>query len=77
MFGAIFETQAGVASGFCFAFDVASNTVSSMLAMTAGEGAGVWMAGQGAAADTQGFLYVLTGNGDFDGASQWGESFSN
>jgi len=75
--GTIFETQAGVASGYCFAFDVASNTVSAMLAMTAGEGAGVWMAGQGAAADTQGFLYVLTGNGDFDGASQWGESFSN
>ena len=73
--GTIFETQAGVASGYCFAFDVASNTVSAMLAMTAGEGAGVWMAGQGAAADAQGFLYVLTGNGDFDGATQWGESF--
>jgi len=73
--GTIFETQAGVASGYCFAFDVASNTVTAMLAMTAGEGAGVWMAGQGAAADAQGFLYVLTGNGDFDGATQWGESF--
>jgi hypothetical protein len=73
--GTIFETQAGVASGYCFAFDVASNTLSAMLAMTAGEGAGVWMAGQGAVADTQGFLYVLTGNGDFDGATQWGESF--
>ena len=46
-----------------------------MLATTAGEGAGVWMAGQGAAADAQGYLYVLTGNGDFDGVSQWGESF--
>jgi hypothetical protein len=73
--GTINETQAGVASGYCFAFDVASNKVSAMLAMTAGEGAGVWMAGQGAAADAQGNLYVLTGNGDFDGASQWGESF--
>src|SRR5271169_1970485 len=73
--GTIFETQAGVASGYCFAFDVASNKVSAMLAMTAGEGAGVWMAGQGAVADAQGFLYVLTGNGDFDGVSQWGESF--
>jgi hypothetical protein len=72
--GTIFETGTG-ASGFCFAFDVASNTMSAMLAMTAGEGAGVWMAGQGAAADAQGFLYVLTGNGDFDGVSQWGESF--
>jgi hypothetical protein len=72
--GTIYETGMG-AAGFCFAFDVASNTVSAMLATTAGEGAGVWMAGQGPAADAQGNLYVLTGNGDFDGVSQWGESF--
>ena len=73
--GTINETQAGVASGYCFAFDVATNAVTAMLAMTSGEGAGVWMAGQGAVADAAGFLYVLTGNGDFDGVSQWGESF--
>jgi hypothetical protein len=73
--GTINETQAGVASGYCFAFDVATNTITAMLAMTSGEGAGVWMAGQGAVADAQGFLYLMTGNGDFDGASQWGESF--
>jgi hypothetical protein len=73
--GTIFETQAGVASGYCFAFDVATNKNSAMLATTAGEGAGVWMAGQGAAADPEGHLYVITGNGDFDGTSQWGESF--
>jgi hypothetical protein len=72
--GTIYETGAG-ASGYCFAFDVASNTLSSMLALTAGEGAGVWMAGQGPAADSQGYLYLVTGNGDFDGLSQWGESF--
>jgi hypothetical protein len=46
-----------------------------MLALTAGEGAGVWMSGQAAAADPEGFLYVITGNGDFDGVSQFGESF--
>jgi hypothetical protein len=73
--GTTLETQAGVASGYCFAFDVASNKLSTMLALTAGEGAGVWMAGQGAVADGQGFLYVITGNGDFDGSTQWGESF--
>jgi hypothetical protein len=73
--GTVKETQAGVSSGFCFAFDVASNKVSTILAMTAGQGAGVWMAGQGPAADPEGFLYILTGNGDFDGMSQWGESF--
>jgi hypothetical protein len=72
--GTVYETGAG-ASGYCFAFDVANNKVSAMLALTSGEGAGVWMAGQGAAADEQGNLYVLTGNGDFDGNSQWGESF--
>jgi len=72
--GTIFETGQG-ANGFCFAFDVASNQLSAMLALTAGEGAGVWMAGQGAVADPNGFLYVLTGNGDFDGVSQYGESF--
>jgi len=72
--GTIYETAAG-AAGFCFAFDVASNKLGPMLALTAGEGAGVWMAGQGIAADAQGNLYVLTGNGDFDGVTQWGESF--
>ena len=72
--GTIYETAAG-ASGYCFAFDVASNKMTAMLALTAGEGAGVWMAGQGAAADPEGNLYVITGNGDFDGVSQWGESF--
>jgi len=73
--GTIFETEAGVASGYCFAFDVASNKMAAMLATTAGEGAGIWMAGQGAASDPEGHLYVITGNGDFDGTSQWGESF--
>jgi hypothetical protein len=72
--GTIYETGAG-ASGYCFAFDVASNKMTAMLALTAGEGAGVWMAGQGAAADPEGNLYVITGNGDFDGMNQWGESF--
>jgi hypothetical protein len=72
--GTVFETATG-ASGYCFAFDVASKKVSAMLALSAGEGAGVWMAGQGPAADAQGFLYLITGNGDFDGTSQWGESF--
>ena len=72
--GTIFETNTG-AAGFCFAFDAAGNKLTAMLALTAGEGAGVWMAGQGIVADPQGNLYVLTGNGDFDGVTQFGESF--
>ena len=72
--GTIYETGTG-ASGYCFAFDVKTNKISALLAMTAGEGAGIWMGGQGPAADAQGHLYVITGNGDFDGVTQWGESF--
>ena len=72
--GTIQETSKG-AAGYCFAFDVATNKVAAMLATTAGEGAGIWMAGQGASADADGNLYVITGNGDFDGATQFGESF--
>jgi hypothetical protein len=72
--GTVFETGGG-AAGYCFAFDVASNKLTAMLALTAGAGAGVWMAGQGAVADSAGHLYVITGNGNFDGKSQWGESF--
>jgi hypothetical protein len=71
--GTIYEVAEG-ASGFCFAFDVAANRMAAMLAMTAGHGAGVWMAGQGIVADPHGDLYVMTGNGDFDGKSQWAES---
>lgn len=71
--GTIYETSSG-SSGFCFAFDVASGRQSAILALTAGRGAGVWMAGQGIVADSAGDLYVITGNGDFDGKSQWGES---
>jgi len=72
--GTVYETSQG-AAGFCFAFDVATNQVAALLAMTSGEGAGIWMAGQGPAADANGNLYVITGNGDFDGVNQWGESF--
>jgi len=72
--GTFYETAKG-AAGYCFAFDVQKNALTAMFALSSGEGAGVWMAGQGAAADPEGFLYLITGNGNFDGVSQWGESF--
>ena len=68
------ETAPG-AAGFCFAFDVSTNRITTMFATTDGKGAGIWMGGQGIVADPAGDLYVLTGNGDFDGVSRWGESF--
>ncbi len=33
------------------------------------------MGGQGLASDPYGFLYTLTGNGSFDGKTEWGECF--
>ena len=73
--GTIQETAAN-ARGWVIACDVASNTVSAGWASTSRySGGGIWMAGQGVAADSDGFLYALTGNGSFDGVTEFGESF--
>ncbi|HEY4186240.1 MAG TPA: hypothetical protein VGP07_14280 [Polyangia bacterium] len=72
--GTVMETGSK-AAGWIFAFDCATNTIAATLATSAGEGAGIWMGGQGLAADDQGYLYAITGNGDFDGKTQLGESF--
>jgi hypothetical protein len=41
---------------------------------TYGGAGGVWMGGGGPVADTDGFVYVTTGNGPYDGSTAWGES---
>ena len=40
-----------------------------------GEGGAIWHSGRGLAADDAGGVYSMTGNGDFDGAGDFGESF--
>lgn len=40
----------------------------------AGEGGAIWQSGRGLAADETGSLYVITGNGDYDGVSNFSES---
>jgi outer membrane protein assembly factor BamB len=40
-----------------------------------GHGGGIWQAGAGLVADDDGFIYAMTGNGDFDGVTDFGESF--
>jgi len=75
--GSINETQKGP-SGYCFAFDIATNKLTAMMATTQDKGAlgaGIWMAGSGLACDVNQDCYAMTGNGTFDGVSQWGESF--
>ncbi|MFZ0591473.1 MAG: hypothetical protein WAM39_13495 [Bryobacteraceae bacterium] len=73
--GTILET-AGSARGWVIACDVASNSISAAWAATcAYSGGGIWMAGQGLAADSEGHIYALTGNGSFDGITEFGECF--
>jgi hypothetical protein len=49
-------------TGDIVAFDVAGNAVVATLPMTAG----IWIAGRGLIADEDGYLYAITGNGDFE-----------
>lgn len=74
-FGTIRET-ADNARGWIIAIDLASNRVGAAFTTTSKYfGGGIWMAGQGLAADSHGFLYALTGNGSFDAKTEWGECF--
>ena len=65
--GTIQELGKG-AAGWVLAYDVATNQVTAALPTTQGFGGGIWMGGQGIAADSQGYLYAVTGNGSFDSA---------
>jgi hypothetical protein len=73
-FGTIAES-AKTARGWVIAVDTASFRVSATWTSTAqGSGGGIWHSGGGPAADADGNIYVLTGNGDFDGVTDFGES---
>ena len=72
--GTVLETTAG-AAGWIFAYDVSTHRITASIALSAGYGAGLWMAGQGLAADAAGDLFGVTGNGSFDPAGgDYGES---
>jgi outer membrane protein assembly factor BamB len=73
-FGTIAES-ATTARGWLIAVDTATFKVSATWTSTArGSGGGIWQSGAGPAADAQGNIYILTGNGDFDGVTDFGES---
>lgn len=62
--------------GWVMAYDASSLQQLAVFNNTPnGDQAGIWMSNQGLAADTNGNVYVSTGNGDFDGVNNFGESF--
>jgi hypothetical protein len=69
--GTVQETGSG-AAGWIFAFDTVALKVKYGLALTNGEGAGVWMGGSSMVSDG-GYLYAVTGNGGFSPPTNFGE----
>jgi PQQ enzyme repeat len=64
------------AQGWIIAVDLAAFKVSaSFTTASRFSGGGIWQAGQGLSADSKGFIYCMTGNGAFDGKTDWGECF--
>ncbi len=61
--------------GYVISFDAATLAQKDFFNTTPGgsEGA-IWQAGQAPAFDTTGNLYLTTGNGDWNGTTQWGET---
>lgn len=73
-FGTIAET-ARTARGWLIAVDTKGWTIAACWCSTAkGSGGGLWHSGGGPAVDSHGRIYVLTGNGDFDGVTDFSES---
>ena len=62
--------------GFLLAYDATTlQQVGSFNATPNGVQGGIWMAGAAPAFDTNGNLYASTGNGDWNGSTNFGESF--
>ena len=72
-FGTIQETSQ-TARGWVIAVDAASWKIAACWTSTArGSGGGIWMSGSGPAVQGDGSIWVVTGNGDFDGQVDWGQ----
>ena len=64
------------AHGWVIAFDVETFQVAAtFITSRKTHGAGIWQAAQGPATDDSGNLFIMTGNGGWDGANDFSESF--
>jgi hypothetical protein len=73
-FATVKETDP-LARGWVIAVDTASWKVAATWCSTArGSGGGIWMSGSGPGIQSNGSIWVVTGNGEFDGQVDWGES---
>jgi uncharacterized protein (TIGR03437 family) len=63
--------------GWLMSYDASDLTRQLGVFMTTPNGneGSIWQSGRGPAADSRGNIYVMTGNGDYDGVSDFGESF--
>jgi hypothetical protein len=73
--GSVVETESQ-ARGWVIAVDVKTFSVAAAFATAVRySGGGIWQAAQGLSSDSKGFIYCMTGNGAFDGVTEWGECF--
>jgi len=73
-FGTIQETS-NTARGWVIAVDTATWALGATWCSTVrGAGGGIWMSGAGPAIQSDGTIWVVTGNGDFDGQVDFSES---
>jgi len=62
--------------GFLLGYDATSlQQVGVFNTSPGGEGASIWQSGQAPAVDGEGNIYFVTGNGSWDGTTQFSESF--
>ncbi len=63
--------------GWMMSYDASDLTrqLSTYNSTPNGDAGALWQSGRGPAADAQGNIFAITGNGDYDGAQNFGESF--
>jgi uncharacterized protein (TIGR03437 family) len=63
--------------GWLMSYDASNLTrqLGVFLTTPSGQGGSIWQSGRGPAADDQGNVYAVAGNGDYDGVQNFGESF--